>query len=301
MQVASQAQTTALAPTTGTLQIGGDSYPNEFFAGRIDEVRIYSRALSAAEIQTDMNTAVGGTAPPDTSAPSAPAGLSATTASVSQINLAWSASTDNVGVTGYRVERCQGAGCTTFAQIATPAGTSFSDTGLAAATSYSYRARAVDAAGNLSAYSSTAFATTPAPDTMAPTVSMTAPATGATVSATTTITASAADNIGVVGVQFLLDGALLGAEQTGPYSLAWNTASAVNGSHTLSARARDAAGNTTTATSVTVTVANTQASGLVAAYGFNEGAGTTVTDLSGSGNTGTIGGGGWAPAGEVCT
>src|SRR5882672_9206645 len=140
VQVASQAQTTALASTTGTLQIGGDSYPNEFFAGRIDEVRIYNRALSAAEIQTDMNTAVGGTPPPpDTVAPSAPAGLSATAASASQINLAWSASTDNIGVTGYRVERCQGAGCTTFAQIAAPAGTTFSDTGLAASTSYSYQ------------------------------------------------------------------------------------------------------------------------------------------------------------------
>src|SRR5438876_8972537 len=102
-EVASQAQTTPLATTTGTLQIGGDSYPNEFFAGRIDEVRIYNRALSAAEIQADMSTAVGGTPPsPDTAAPSTPAGLSATAASATQINLAWSASTDDVGVTGYR-------------------------------------------------------------------------------------------------------------------------------------------------------------------------------------------------------
>ena len=56
VQVASQAQTAPLATTSGTLQIGGDSYPNEYFAGRIDEVRIYNRALSAAEIQTDMAT-----------------------------------------------------------------------------------------------------------------------------------------------------------------------------------------------------------------------------------------------------
>src|SRR6266853_679638 len=160
-EVASQAQTTPLATTTGTLQIGGDSYPNEFFAGRIDEVRIYNRALSAAEIQTDMNTAVGGTPPsPDTAAPSTPAGLSATAASATQINLAWSASTDDVGVTGYRVERCQGEGCTTFAQVATPAGTSFSDSSIAASTSYSYQVRAADAAGNLSAYSAVASATT---------------------------------------------------------------------------------------------------------------------------------------------
>jgi RHS repeat-associated protein len=93
-------------------------------------------------------------------APTAPAGLTPTVVSATQINLAWTAATDNVGVTGYQVERCQGAGCANFAQIATPTATSFSDTGLAAATSYSYRVRATDAAGNLSAYSSVASATT---------------------------------------------------------------------------------------------------------------------------------------------
>ena len=50
-------------------------------------------------------------------------------------------------MTGYRVERCQGAGCTTFAQIGTPAGATYADTGLTAGTSYSYRVRATDAAG----------------------------------------------------------------------------------------------------------------------------------------------------------
>ena len=59
--------------------------------------------------------------------------------STTQINLAWSASSDNVGVTGYRIERCQGAGCANFAQIATSATLAFSNTGLAASTSYSYR------------------------------------------------------------------------------------------------------------------------------------------------------------------
>src|SRR5262249_23030787 len=81
-------------------------------------------------------------APPDTTAPTAPTGLTATAASNSQINLSWTASTDNVGVTGYRVERCQGTGCTTFAQIGTPTATSFGDTGLLASTTYRYRAPA---------------------------------------------------------------------------------------------------------------------------------------------------------------
>jgi len=105
----------------------------------------------------------------DTVAPSAPTGLVVTAVSSSQINLSWTASTDNIGVTGYRVERCQGSGCSNFTQIATPAGTSYSDTGLSASTVYAYRVRATDAAGNLSSYSGTASAATPAlPDTTPP-------------------------------------------------------------------------------------------------------------------------------------
>src|SRR5262249_31069129 len=97
------------------------------------------------------------TTAPDTQNPSAPTALGATAASGTQVNLAWTASTDNVGVTGYRIERCQGASCTTFAQVGTTSGaTTFSDTGLTSVTSYSYRVRATDAAGNLSDYSNTA-------------------------------------------------------------------------------------------------------------------------------------------------
>src|SRR5205814_7952204 len=101
----------------------------------------------------------GGSA--DTQPPTAPANLTATAVSGSQIGLSWTASTDNVGVTGYLVERCAGVGCTTFAQAATiPPGATFTDTGLTASTSYSYRLRAVDAAGNRSAYSNVASAAT---------------------------------------------------------------------------------------------------------------------------------------------
>ena len=104
---------------------------------------------------------------PDTQAPTDPTGLSATAVSASQINLSWTASTDNVAVTGYRVERCQGATCTTFVQVATPTGTTYNDTGLTTATTYRYRVRAADAAGNLSGYTAIQNATTP--DTQAPT------------------------------------------------------------------------------------------------------------------------------------
>ena len=84
----------------------------------------------------------------DTTPPTAPTSLSATVASSAQINLNWTASTDNVGVTGYLVERCQGSACSSFTQIGTPTAISYSDTGLTVSTSYSYRVRATDAAGN---------------------------------------------------------------------------------------------------------------------------------------------------------
>ena len=98
--------------------------------------------------------------PPDTTPPTVPTSLAATAASSTQINLTWTASTDDVAVTGYKVERCQGASCTTFAQIAAPSGTTFNDTGLSASTSYSYRVLAADAAGNISASSTVVTALT---------------------------------------------------------------------------------------------------------------------------------------------
>jgi hypothetical protein len=79
---------------------------------------------------------------------------------------------------------------------------------------------------------------------------------GSTVLGTHTLAATATDNVGVVGVQFKLDGANLGTELTTvPYSIPWNTTSASNGCHTLSAVARDAAGNQGL-TSLQVTVSN---------------------------------------------
>src|SRR5262249_24672854 len=99
------------------------------------------------------------------------------------------------------------------------------------------------------------------PDTTPPTVSLTAPASGSTVSGSVTVTASASDDVGVAGVQFLLDGTALQAELTSPpYTISWNTTTVGNGSHILSARARDAAGNTATAANVTVTVSNSAGS-----------------------------------------
>ncbi len=98
-------------------------------------------------------------------------------------------------------------------------------------------------------------------DTTLPTAAITAPANNSTVSGTTVnITATATDNVGVVGVQFKLDGANLGVEvTTSPYSFTWDTTTAVNGSHSLTAVARDSTGNTATSAPVAVTVNNSGA------------------------------------------
>src|SRR3989441_3478656 len=129
------------------------------------------------------------------------------------------------------------------------------DTTTASNASHTLTAVARDAAGNTA--TAATVTVTVFNDTTPPTVSLTAPAGGATVSGTTTISANASDNVGVVGVQFRLDGANLGVEDTtAPYAIAWDTTAASNASHTLTAVARDAAGNTTTATAITITVSN---------------------------------------------
>jgi hypothetical protein len=128
------------------------------------------------------------------------------------------------------------------------------NTGTSANGVHSLTAIARDGAGNTA---TSAVTVTVNNDLIAPTVAMTAPADGSTATGTVTVSANASDNVAVVGVQFLVDGTATGAEvTTAPYQMAWNSASVANGSHTLSARARDAAGNQTTSSAVTVTVSN---------------------------------------------
>ena len=111
--------TAAQRNSTANVNIGRRPISNSFnFNGRIDDVRIYSRALTPAEIQTDMNTPIDPPGPADGTPPSAPGTLTATASGSASVNLSWGEATDNVAVTNYRVERCQGAACTSFAEIA---------------------------------------------------------------------------------------------------------------------------------------------------------------------------------------
>ena len=151
--------------STNPLRIGGNSVWGEYFNGLIDEVRVYNRALTQAEIQADMNTPV-------------------------------------------------------------------------------------------------------ASDTQAPTVAITVPANNATVSGTITVAADAQDNVSVSGVQFLLDGANLGTEDTvASYAIPWDTTTSINGSHTLAARARDTSNNQTISSPISVIVSNTDPRAQVGEWG----------------------------------
>ena len=127
------------------------------------------------------------------------------------------------------------------------------NTGAVPSGAHTLSAQATDNAGN----SATSAAITVTVDHTAPGISITSPAPGATVSFTVTVQATASDTIGqVAGVQFKLDGVNLGAEDTtAPYSITWDTVTAANGAHTLSATARDTVSNSTTV-SITVTVDN---------------------------------------------
>jgi chitodextrinase len=244
---------------------------------------------------------VQGWTPTDTQPPTPPTNLS-TGASASQVVLTWTASTDNVGVVGYLVERCLGSSCVGFTQIGTSLTTMYTDAGLAASTSYSYRVRATDAAGNLSSYSNSVTAVTGG-DTTPPTVSIASPTSGTTVAGSTGLTAIASDNVAVAAVQYRLDGANLGSPLTVvPYAYTWDTTTASNGVHTLTAVATDTSNNSTVSAGVSVTVNNPTGGlptqGLIGYWNFDENSGSIAHDTSGNGRNGTVTGAVWT-AGKI--
>lgn len=113
-------------------------------------------------------------------------------------------------------------------------------------------------AGRIDAYRAVAAAMvfTPAPDSTAPTVSITSPTPGAAVSGTVAVTISASDAVGVARVSLYVDGTLLASATTAPYTFSWDTRNVASGAHRLTAQAADAAGNVGTSAS-DVVVAST--------------------------------------------
>jgi YD repeat-containing protein len=218
------------------------------------------RAYDAAGNFSSYSSIASATTVAETTPPSVPGTLSASAASGTQANLSWGASTDSGGsnLSGYKIERCQGSGCSGFAQIAVTASTSYPDTTLSSGVTYQYRVRAYDGAGNNSGYSNTVAVTTP--DTVAPTVpSGLAAAAPSSNSVNLTWTGST-DNVGVTGYKVYRGGTQIGTASTTNY-----TDNTVVGStaYTYTVSAYDAAGNTSAASNTApVTTPDTIAPGV---------------------------------------
>jgi thermitase len=160
---------------------------------------------------------------------------------------------DNVGVTKVELY-LDGA----LAASSTSASPSFSwNTTTSTNGSHVLKAKAYDAAGNVgSSLAVTVTVQNPVPDTTPPSAQIVSPLNGATISGLNSVNISASDNVAVVKVEWYLDGALAASSTNSSPAFSWDTTTCTNGTHTLLAKAYDAAGNTGTSASVTVSVQN---------------------------------------------
>jgi chitodextrinase len=233
--------------------------------------------------ETSTSNAAGTTPSVDTTPPSTPTGLTGAATGSTGANLSWSASTDNVGVTAYILLR-------NGVQIATPAATSFADTGLSAATTYSYTVAARDVAGNISPNSTSVSVTTAsAADTTPPSTptGLTGAAAGST--AANLSWSASTDNVGVTGYIVRRNGVQVATPATSSFA---DTGLSAATTYSYTVAARDAVGNISPySTSVSVTTASvadttppSTPTGLTGAA-----AGSTAANLSWSASTDNVG------------
>jgi chitodextrinase len=174
--------------------------------------------------------------PGDTTPPSTPTGLTVTSSSQTSISLSWTASTDNVGVTGYNVFR----GST---QAGTSTSTSFTATSLTCGTTYSFTVQAKDAAGNVSGQSSSVSGSTAACSTGDTTPPSTPTGLNVTSTSQTAVSLSwtaSTDNVGVTGYNVFRGSTLDGTSGSTTYT---STSLTCATSYTFTVQAKDAAGN----------------------------------------------------------
>jgi hypothetical protein len=241
---------------------------------------------AVGNLSPPSNTA-SATTPADTVAPTAPTGLTATAPNPTTVNLSWTASTDNVAVTGYRVFRDGGA-----TAIAIVSGTSFSDAGLGVGSTHSYNVKAFDAAGNQSAASNTVVITTPGADVIPPSVPTGLTATGASSTVIDLTWTASTDNFGVAGYRVFRDGGATEIATVTTGTSFSDTGLAVGSTHSYTVSAFDAANNQSAKS--TSASATTQIAGALVSLALSP---TTVTAPAPS--TGTVTLSGAAPAGGL--
>ncbi|WP_230632711.1 fibronectin type III domain-containing protein [Paenibacillus athensensis] len=209
-------------------------------SGSTNTVRTDATSAQGSQSQLTIPYTVA-SGPADTQAPTAPTGLTSPSKTSSSVSLSWTASTDNVGVTGYDVF----SGSTVVAS--TTGATSATVSGLSANTSYTFTVKAKDAAGNVSAASSAVSVTTNAGDTQAPTAPTGLAAPSKTSTSVNLSWTASTDNVGVTGYD-VYSGSTVVASTTGATSATVSGLSA-NTSYTFTVKAKDAAGNVSAASS----------------------------------------------------
>ena len=249
--------------STGALTLGNDNL-GEAFAGLIDDVRIYSRALTPTEIGVDMSQPVGGAmdaTPPTVLVTDPGAGASL----AGSVTVSANAS-DDVAVAGVQFlidGKPLGTEDTTAPYSATW------NTAVMTNGHHVFSARVRDVAGNVTTSDDVGVTVANPPDVAAPTVWLTGPAAGSAVGGTVLLSAAGTDNIGITGVQFRVNGVDVGPLLTAaPYRLAWTPTAGDSGPATITAVAYDAAGNAGTASAdVTVDVTPPVVTGFTPADG----------------------------------
>ncbi|HET9667651.1 MAG TPA: metallophosphoesterase, partial [Desertimonas sp.] len=209
-----------------------------FLKVTVDGSQVTVEPINSLGQSFDVQTYDVGEPPPDTEAPSVPTGVSAVAASSSLVDVSWTASTDNVGVTGYDVLRDD-------AVIASVSGTSltYADATVSASTTYSYQVVAKDLAGNQSGPSVASIVTTPAPsDTEAPSVPTGVSAVAASSSLVNVSWTASTDNVGVTGYDVLRDDAVI-ASVSGTTLTYADATVAASTTYSYQVVAKDLAGN----------------------------------------------------------
>jgi chitodextrinase len=199
---------------------------------------VYQYVVRARDIvghQSDPSNPASATTPPDTVRPSTPSGFNVVAFSSKQVNLSWKASTDNVGVTGYQVYR-NSAQLVSIAAV-----TNYADTTVSPSTSYSYKVRTFDAAGNLSSFSSTKNVTTPSKDSKAPSTPSNLVASAVSATQINLRWKASTDNRKVIGYEIYREGTL--RSSIGAVTNFSDTAVLPLMTYHYQVRARDADGN----------------------------------------------------------